>query len=236
VASSGIPEAARGSTKVDKKSSNRNSSEKERPPLGGKTMAKLPSSFLNYAQLVGLDKNLADHGPLAESQLSEGFPKWIKKFNAKLKEREIEQSWKNIVGDFTSATKTDFLVSLYLYSSEKTAAYALRDRFRLLKAEIDHLVAAYTKVGKRTQALLQHPRLACVVVTSVETCLHVFQSLDLLTAARQKLETLRPIVVVYDHVSAQVVYMLLTTGFHTCPSRPTGPIPRRCICHCLSAS
>ena len=157
-------------------------------------MSKLPSSFSNYAQLVALDKNLTDHGALAESQLSEEFPKWLKKFNAVLKERGIQQSWKDMSGDFTFATKTDFLVCLYLYSSQKTAAHALRDRSRLLKAEIGHLVSAYIKVGKRTQALLEHPRLACVILTSAETYLQVFQSLNLVTAARQKLEALRPLV------------------------------------------
>lgn len=156
-------------------------------------MVELASPFSMYAWVRALDGKLEDHGKIAEAEFGDGFSKWLEKFNVMLKEVPARvETWNSLKSKFSDRERLDFVSSLYLFTSpDKTAAHVLRDRFRLLKKEIDGLIPTYSKVCKRTQALLNDRRLACVTIINGEWYLKLMEPLHLIIAARQKLTAIR---------------------------------------------
>src|ERR1700693_2353087 len=103
----------------------------------------LPDPFSAYTWVTALDGRREDHGRIAEAGLQDDYPKWLRKFTEMLRKAPVRvQAWNNLKPKLSFSEGSDFLFSLYLFtSSEKTAARALRDRFRLLKEKIDSLIS-----------------------------------------------------------------------------------------------
>lgn len=156
----------------------------------------LPDSLSAYALVTALDGKLEDHGRIAEAGLQDEYPKWLRKFTEMLGKAPVRvQAWNNLKPKLSFNERSDFLLSLYLFtSSDKTAAHALRDRFRLLKEKIDSLISMHSKVRQYTVALLTERKLATATLSSADLYLKLVEGLDLITTAKQKLLEARNLV------------------------------------------
>jgi hypothetical protein len=153
----------------------------------------LPAPLLAYTWVTALDGKLEDHGKIAEAGLPDEYAKWIRKFKEMLKNAPVRvQAWNNLEPKLSLNESSDFLFSLYLFtSSDKTAAQAIRDRFRLLKKKLDSLISTHSKVRQRTVNLLKERRLATATLSSADLYLKLVEALDFITTAKQKLHEVR---------------------------------------------